>query len=214
MLGTGILKGLAQTALNLVGSFRKPKERLVTVQYPEQKVDLKENFRSIPFLVYDGDDAEKGLRCTACKICEKECPPQCIFIVPERDANGKLTKHPQVFDVDMAICMNCGICAEVCPFDSIKMDSVYELTADDRFGGLLYRKDRLAKSNEYYRSIKPAEAAEVDERLAEEKRKAEEAAKAKAAKAAAAAAAKAAEAKPAGEAKPAAEAKPEPPPAS
>jgi NADH-quinone oxidoreductase subunit I len=206
MLGSGILKGLAQTARNLVGSYCKPEERLVTVQYPEQKVELKENFRSIPFLVYDGDDPEKGLRCTACKICEKECPPQCIFIVPERDANGKLTKHPQVFDVDVAICMNCGICAEVCPFDSIKMDSVYELTADDRFAGLIHHKEQLAKSNEYYHSVKPAEAAEVDARLAEEQRKAEEAAKAKAAKAAAAAAAKAAEAK---GAKPAAGTSPE-----
>lgn len=202
MLGTGILKGLAQTALNLVGTFRKPEERLVTVQYPEQKPVLKENFRTIPFLVFDGDDPEKGLRCTACKICEKECPPQCILIEPERDANGKLTKHPKVFDVDLAICMNCGICAEVCPFDSIKMDSVYEITADDRFGGLIHHKEQLAKSNEYYHSIKPTEAAEVDQRLAEEQRKAEEAAKAKAAKAAAAAAAKAA-----------AQANPEPPPA-
>jgi NADH-quinone oxidoreductase subunit I len=29
-------------------------------------------------LIYDTDDAEAGLRCVACKICEKECPPQCI----------------------------------------------------------------------------------------------------------------------------------------
>jgi NADH-quinone oxidoreductase subunit I len=138
-------------------------------------------------LVYDGDDPIKGLRCTACKICEKECPPQCIFIEPLRDANGKLAKHPKVFDIDMSICMNCGICAEVCPLDSIKMDAVYELATDDRFGNLVHHKQQLAKSNDYYHSIKPTEASEVDARLAEEQRKAEETAKAKAAKAAAAA---------------------------
>ena len=187
MLGTGILKGLAQTALNLLGTFRKPQERLVTVQYPEQKIVLKENFRTVPFLVYDGLDSQQGLRCTACKICEKECPPQCILIEPLRGANGKLAKHPKVFDVDFAICMNCGICAEVCPFDSIKMDSVYEIAVADRFAGLVAHKAQLAKSNEYYHSIKPTEATEVDGRLAEEQRKADESAKAKAAKAAAAA---------------------------
>jgi NADH-quinone oxidoreductase subunit I len=194
MLGTGILRGLRETARNLVGTFGKPQERLVTVQYPEHKIRLHENFRAFPFLVYDGNDPEQGLRCTACKICEKECPPQCIYIEAQRDANGKLVKHPKVFDIDFAICMNCGICAEVCPFESIKMDCVYELTASDRFGGLVQRKEELAKSNDYYHSIKPTEAAAVDAGLAEEKRKAEEAAKAKAAKAAAAAAAKAAEA--------------------
>jgi NADH-quinone oxidoreductase subunit I len=191
MLGTGIIQGLAQTAKNLLGSFHS-KERLTTVEYPETRTVLKQNFRAFPFLVYD-DDPITGLRCTACKICEKECPPQCILIEPLRDEKGKLAKHPKVFDIDFAICMNCGICAEVCPFDSIKMDSEYEITAVDRFQGLIRHKAALSKSNEYYHSIKPHEASEVDALLAEEKRKAEEAAKAKAAKAAAAVAAAAAQ---------------------
>ena len=166
MLGTGILKGLRETARNLLGTFHRPRQRLVTVQYPDQKLATKENFRSFPFLVYDGDDPEGGLRCTACKICEKECPPQCILIEPLRDERGKLVKHPRVFDIDLSICMNCGICAEVCPFDSIKMDAVYELAAPDRFAPLVCHKHQLAKSNDYYHSIKPTEAAAVDAALA------------------------------------------------
>ena len=85
MLGKGLIKGLAETARNFVGSYSDP-ERLVTVEYPEERLPLKENTRNFPFLVFDGDDAQKGLRCVACKICEKECPPQCIYIVLERDA--------------------------------------------------------------------------------------------------------------------------------
>ena len=27
--------------------------------------------------------------------------------------------------------MSCGFCAEICPFDAIKMDHVYELSTDD-----------------------------------------------------------------------------------
>ncbi|MGZ8941031.1 MAG: 4Fe-4S binding protein, partial [Limisphaerales bacterium] len=78
------------------------------------------------------------------------------------------------------VCMSCQICVEVCPFDAIKMDQVYELSRFDRFEGLLLHKKDLAKSNDYYHSIHPTEASEVDQNLAAEKAKAE-AAKAKAA---------------------------------
>lgn len=177
MLGKGLLKGLRETAKNFVGSYTDP-ERLVTVQYPEERLLLKENTRNFPFLVFDGDNSEKGLRCVACKICEKECPPQCIYIVLERDEKGKPQKHPRVFDIDISVCMSCQICVEVCPFDAIKMDQVYELSRFDRFEGLLLHKRDLAKSNDYYHGIHPTDATEVDERLAADKAKAE-AAKAK-----------------------------------
>ncbi|MGA8939839.1 MAG: 4Fe-4S ferredoxin, partial [Acidobacteriaceae bacterium] len=85
------------------------------------------------------------------------------------------------------------ICVEVCPFDAIKMDVDFEMSSDDRFGGLLLDKEQLSKSNDYYNKIHPTEAAAVDAALAEERAKTEakarEAAAAAAAKAAAAAAA-------------------------
>ena len=167
MLGTGLLKGMVETARNFVGSYHDP-ARLPTVEYPEQRLPLPENARSFPMLVFDGDDPERGLRCVACKICEKECPPQCIYIVLERDARGKPQKHPRVFDLDLSVCMSCQICVEVCPFDAIKMDTAFELSATDRFGGLLLHKRDLAKPNAYYHQLHPAEAAETDARLAAE----------------------------------------------
>jgi NADH-quinone oxidoreductase subunit I len=176
MLGNGIIKGLAETARNFFGSYVK-EDRLITVQYPEERLPQKEAARNFPFLVYDGEDWQKGLRCVACQICEKECPPKCIYIVKDvsrkPDHTGKLQFQPKVFDIDLSVCMSCQICVEVCPFDAIKMDVEYELSTDDRFGELLVHKQRLAKSNEYYRKIHPDEAAEVDARLSAEKLKAE-----------------------------------------
>ena len=184
MLGEGIIKGLVETDRNFVGSYVKD-DRLVTVQYPEERLPQKEAARNFPFLVYDGEDWQKGLRCVACLICEKECPPQCIYIVKDTvrkpDYTGKLQFQPKVFDIDTSVCMSCQICVEVCPFDAIKMDVEYELSTSDRFTGLLMRKQQLAKSNDYYRKIHPAEAAEVDARLGAEKAKAEAKAKAAAA---------------------------------
>jgi NADH-quinone oxidoreductase subunit I len=180
MLGKGIAKGMAETARNFFGSYLK-EDRLVTVQYPEDRLPQMEAARNFPFLVYDGDDWQKGLRCVACQICEKECPPKCIFIVKDTarkpDYIGKLQFQPKVFDIDISVCMSCQICVEVCPFDAIKMDVEYELATDDRFGRLLLKKQDLARPNSYYRQVHPAEAAEVDAHLAAEKAKAEAKAK-------------------------------------
>jgi len=139
MIGTGILKGMAVTARNFVGSYFD-KERLITVQYPEERNPLPENYRNFPFLVYDGDDSQAGLRCVACKICEKECPPQCIYIVKSEDKKpdymGKPQFYPKVFDIDISVCMSCQICVEVCPFEAIKMDKEFELSKRERFDAL------------------------------------------------------------------------------
>ncbi len=201
MLGEGILKGLAETAKNFAGSFVS-KQRMTTVEYPEQRIPTVENARVFPFLVYDGSDWEAGLRCVACQICEKECPPKCIYIEKSKEKKpdyvGKLQIYPARFDIDVSVCMSCQICVEVCPFEAIKMDTNFELSTTDRFGGLLYDRKELARSNEYYHNIHPTEAAEVDARLAEEKAKADAKAKAAAEAAAAkAAAAASAPAKPA-----------------
>ncbi len=169
MIGSGILKGMAVTARNFVGSYFE-KDRLVTVQYPEERIPLTENYRNFPFLVYD-NDPEAGLRCVACKICEKECPPQCIYIVKSADKKpdymGKPQFYPATFDIDISVCMSCQICVEVCPFEAIKMDKVFELSTRERFDALLLRKTALAKSNTYYHGIHPTEATLVDANLAE-----------------------------------------------
>ena len=184
MFGEGILKGMAETARNFAGSYVS-KDRLTTVQYPEERLPVKEAARNFPFLVFDGNDPMAGLRCVACQICEKECPPKCIYIVKDTvkkpDYVGKMQVQPKVFDIDTSVCMSCQICVEVCPFEAIKMNTEFELSTTDRFGGLLLDKQQLSRSNEYYHGIHPTEAAEVDARLAEEKAKAEAKAKAAAA---------------------------------
>src|SRR4026209_645603 len=169
MIGTGILKGLGVTARNFVASYFD-KERLITVQYPEERSPLPENYRNFPILIYDTKDAEAGLRCVACKICEKECPPQCIYIVKSEDKKpdymGKPQFYPKIFDIDISVCMSCQICVEVCPFEAIKMDKEFELSQRERFDHLLLRREQLSKSNGYYHKISPTDAVEVDTKLA------------------------------------------------
>ena len=124
---------------------------------PEEKLPAQEEFRFIPFLLYDTDDSgEKTIRCTSCGICSKVCPPQCIWIVQTTDEKtGRPVPEPVEFYIDIDICMNCGYCAEYCPFDAIKMDHDYELASYDRTEAHIYDKEKLLKPAEYYAEIRP-----------------------------------------------------------
>src|SRR3990167_7958579 len=186
-MGLGVLKGLWVTLREFLGTYpwgrvllrigRVPERSgLVTIQYPEQKHRHPERFRYFPFLVYDG--TPDNLRCVACKICEQECPPACIHIVVAKDEQGRpLKAHgrplPKEFDIDTSICMSCRICVDVCPFDAIEMDNNYEQSSTDRFGQMLFNKEKLLRPNEYFQKIKPEEAKVVDARMAAKAAKAQ-----------------------------------------
>jgi len=216
MFGKGILKGLGITLAHLRDTFvddrkavpsryqdsiqvddtrrivRQPvtQEGLLTLQYPEEKRLLPERFRYIPMLLFDTEKNED--RCTACGICAKVCPPQCIWIVRDTDENGKPVTRPAEFYIDAAVCMSCSFCTEFCPFDAIRMNHDYELAVYDRYPQLVYDKVELTVPLEYYAALWPTQFAEEQKRRAEEeaaeKAKAEAKAKADAEKKAAAAA--------------------------
>ena len=181
LIGLGVLRGLGVTFKTFLETYpwgrvilrvmgQPARNGLVTIAYPDVKQEHHERFRYFPFLIYD--KSPDDLRCVSCKICEQECPPQCIHIVgPAKDAQGRPLKaygrtYPVEFDIDMSICMSCRICVDVCPFDAIEMDNDYELSSYDRFGRLIFKKDQLLKSAEYFEKIKPEEAAVVNQRLA------------------------------------------------
>ena len=189
MYGKGIIKGLFVTLKHFFDTFfddiRKGKKRykteegveyrrskdvkgIFTVQYPEEKLPTPEEFRFIPFLIYDEmEDGSEQIRCTSCGICAKVCPPQCIWI--EQTLNpktGRPVPDPAEFYIDVDLCMNCGLCTEFCPFNAIKMDHDYEISVYDRLSNNIYGKDKLGKSLEYYASIRPLNhQAEIDAKL-------------------------------------------------
>jgi NADH-quinone oxidoreductase subunit I len=202
MFGIGILKGIGVTVKRFFTTYlddirwlgrryfnpealavrQGPKGRGVfTVQYPEERLPIPEEFRYIPFLVYEVDEDGKRVdRCTSCGICAKVCPPQCIWIVRSSDPKtGRPNPQPTEFFIDIDICMNCGLCAEFCPFDAIKMDHDFEIASYERKQHHIFNKEKLSKPVSYYASIRPAnykreEEARAAKELAKQAKKAGE----------------------------------------
>ncbi len=187
MFGKGIITGMGITLKHFFDSYKADRRRglgtrylphgeehqgpvkgFVTVQYPEEKLKVPENFRFMPFLIKDDVTGEDW--CTACGICARVCPPQCIWIVRAKKDDGKPMPVPEGFWIDTSICMQCGYCAEYCPFDAIKMDHIYDIPTQERWDAWIFDKEKLTKPNSYYMQTHPrqgiAEKAVRDEKEA------------------------------------------------
>jgi len=85
-------------------------------------------------------------------LCARQCPDWCIYIEghkeqrPPRREGGKPRSVSVLdrFDIDYALCMYCGICVEVCPFDALFWSPEYEYS-ETRIAELLHDKDKLGE---------------------------------------------------------------------
>jgi formate hydrogenlyase subunit 6/NADH:ubiquinone oxidoreductase subunit I len=133
--GTGLLKGLAITMRHLLS-------RSVTVQYPDVKPELPARTRGVIAL--------KEETCTVCMLCARECPDWCIYIDGHKEERapaqeGKRAKKVNVLDrfaIDYALCMYCGICVEVCPYDALFWSPEFEYAEHD-VTGLTHELEKL-----------------------------------------------------------------------
>jgi formate hydrogenlyase subunit 6/NADH:ubiquinone oxidoreductase subunit I len=112
---TTIFEGLSVT---MSWMFRRP----ATIQYPD-KIDkpvqemLPDTYRG----VLEVDLA----RCTACLLCARACPIDCIKIESGKDAETGARMITR-FDIDMGRCMYCGLCAEACQYDALVHTTEFE----------------------------------------------------------------------------------------
>jgi NADH-quinone oxidoreductase subunit I len=146
----GVLKGLGvtlRTAKETMfpdGMLRppSPSKGAATVQYPHEKEAPAPRARGVIALKEDN--------CTACMLCARECPDWCIYIeahktlAPPRREGGKPRSVNDLdrFDIDFSLCMYCGICVEVCPFEALFWSPEYEYS-EVRIQDLLHDKQRL-----------------------------------------------------------------------
>ena len=132
-----IFKGMAITIGHF---FRTMGGKRVTMQYPEERWEVKDNYRGAPVLVKDDEGRPK---CVACSLCEYVCPPKAIYIVPGELPQGNVVERgPAVFNINMLRCIFCGLCEEACPEEAIFMSKEFELWGESR-AELIHDKETL-----------------------------------------------------------------------
>jgi NADH-quinone oxidoreductase subunit I len=117
-------------------------KRSVTQEYPHVKPELPPRSRGVIALLEEN--------CTVCMLCARECPDWCIYIdshketVPAREEGARARTRNVLdrFAIDYALCMYCGICIEVCPFDALFWSPEFEYAEGDILG-LTHERDRL-----------------------------------------------------------------------
>jgi len=126
--GLGVAKGMLTTISHLI----KPP---VTIQYPEERLEMPIWTRGRPRLIYEVDTGD--LRCTACGACALACPVDVIKI--EQHPSPIKGKVLDRFDIDMAGCIECALCVEACPFRAITMAPDFEMVSTfDRASDLVF----------------------------------------------------------------------------
>ena len=132
--GLGLVKGLLVTLKHAL----RPS---VTQEYPDEQPDLPPRTRGVIAL--------KEANCTVCYKCSRECPDWCIYIDAHKEthepASGGRARSVKVLDrfaIDYALCMYCGICVEVCPFDALFWSPEFEYAEYD-IHELLHEKEKL-----------------------------------------------------------------------
>jgi len=133
----GLLKGLATTARTLT----RPTH---TAEYPDAQPKLPPRTRGVIALLEEN--------CTNCMLCARECPDWCIYIDSHKETlpattEGGRERQRNVLDrfaIDFSLCMYCGICIEVCPFDALHWSPEFEYAELDVLD-LLHEKSRLGQ---------------------------------------------------------------------
>ncbi len=134
--GIGLLKGMAVTIRHLFSHNS-------VIEYPDEKQDLSPRTRGVIAL--------KEENCTVCMLCARECPDWCIYIdshketLPPKREGGRQRKRNVLdrFAIDYALCMYCGICVEVCPYDALFWSREFEYAEYD-IRELTHEKERLS----------------------------------------------------------------------
>ena len=79
-------------------------------------------------------DENNQHKCTACSICEINCPNGSIEVISRQveKEDGKKKKELDTYIYKLSMCTFCGICIKVCPQDAIEFSQGFEHAVSNR----------------------------------------------------------------------------------
>lgn len=141
--GQEILIGSKSLVIGMWITFRRLLQRIVTVQYPRQKLTMFPNFRGhIEAIRFDDT---KSHHCVACGLCVRICPSHVIKVQGAKNKASDL-KRGQSYFIDFTKCSLCGLCVDICPENTLRFSREYELAFFSRWDGVIDIIKRLEES--------------------------------------------------------------------
>ncbi len=126
---SGILKGIYSLASGMVVTIKEFFTKKVTEQYPENRATLHISDRFRGELVMPHDENNEHA-CTACGICQMNCPNGTIQVISKMIEptveGGKPKKALDTYIYDLGMCTFCNLCVITCPSDAIKFENTFE----------------------------------------------------------------------------------------
>ncbi|MDR0506460.1 MAG: 4Fe-4S binding protein [Dysgonamonadaceae bacterium] len=116
-----LMQGMYITMLNMI-------RKKVTEEYPENRGKVFPHERMRGQLIMPHNEANEH-KCTACGICQMNCPNGTIEVVSKKEIDPETGKEKKVLDkylYDVGSCIFCALCTSSCPQDAIDWSNNFE----------------------------------------------------------------------------------------
>jgi len=124
---SGLFTGIKSLLFGMSVTWKELWTKKVTRQYPENrdKLVISDRWRSELTMPHDANNEHA---CTACGICEMNCPNGTIKVISQmiETEDGKKKKLLDKYQWDLGMCTFCNLCVLTCPSDAIKFENTFE----------------------------------------------------------------------------------------
>ncbi len=154
----GLFGGIKSLLIGMSVTWKELWTKKVTNQYPENRDTLviSDRFRAELVMPHDANNEHA---CTACGICQMNCPNGTIQVISKMIEleDGKKKKIIDKYVWDLGMCTFCNLCVITCPSDAIKFENTFENAVFTRSKLIQTLNHEGSKLREKKKEVKPAE---------------------------------------------------------